>query len=83
MPFTNSQRFRLFFSRDPAIDRTPVVEGASWWDQTLTRWRGKDSRPQTTGETASTIIGGRTCSTSSGAPPEERDCRRPPPTVRR
>lgn len=40
-PFTNSQRFRLFFSRDPAIDRTPVVEWASWWDQTLTRWRGE------------------------------------------
>ena len=41
MPFTNSPRFRLFFSRDPAIDRTPVVEWASWWDQTLTRWRGE------------------------------------------
>lgn len=34
------ERFRRIMQFQP-VDRLPVIEWASWWDQTLTRWRGE------------------------------------------
>ena len=30
----NTERFTRLFSGDTTIDRTPIIEWASWWDET-------------------------------------------------
>ena len=37
---TNVERFRALMAFKP-VDRLPVIEWASWWDQTLARWRAE------------------------------------------
>lgn len=39
-PMTARQRFRAVMNFQP-FDRLPMIEWASWWDQTLARWRGE------------------------------------------
>jgi len=34
----NTERFERLFSGDTTIDRTPIIEWASWWDQTTEAW---------------------------------------------
>lgn len=34
----SAQRFSRFLSFSPALDRLPVIEWASWWDETLEAW---------------------------------------------
>ena len=38
---TNNERFSKALSFNKEIDRTPVIEWASWWDQTLDIWYGQ------------------------------------------
>lgn len=38
---TSAERFRRILSFNPQIDRSPVIEWASWWDQTIDRWHGE------------------------------------------
>ncbi len=47
---TNKERFHATMNADPAIDRCPVIEWASWWDKTIEDWerqgmpRGMDTQ---------------------------------------
>ena len=34
----NTERFARLLAGDTAIDRTPVIEWASWWDLTYKNW---------------------------------------------
>ena len=35
---TNRERFKAICAADPAVDRCPVIEWATWWDETLADW---------------------------------------------
>src|SRR5512142_1284850 len=38
---TTRSRFRKALAGEMPADRLPVVEWATWWDQTLARWHGE------------------------------------------
>ena len=38
---TNVERFEKFFHFDKTIDRLPVIEWATWWDQTIGAWKAQ------------------------------------------
>ena len=46
---TNRERFHAVMNGDPAVDRCPALEWATWWDKTIAEWedggipRGMDS----------------------------------------
>lgn len=40
MSMTTRERFRAVVSGQP-FDRLPIIEWASWWNQTIDRWRGE------------------------------------------
>ena len=54
----NTQRFDRFFAFADDLDRTPVIEWADWWDQTIDNWRTQGLPPQVkTGEDIKNYFG--------------------------
>lgn len=43
---TNTERFKRLLHREPGLDRTPVIEWAGWWTQTLQRWYTEGLSPE-------------------------------------
>ena len=35
---TNRERFKAICAADPAVDRCPIIEWATWWDETISIW---------------------------------------------
>ena len=42
---TNCERFHATFNADPGVDRCPVIEWASWWDETIEAWEQNGLQP--------------------------------------
>lgn len=51
LTMTNRERFRAVANFQP-FDRLPVIEWATWWSQTLDRWRGEGLPPALNGSVA-------------------------------
>ena len=54
---TNRERFQALMHFQP-VDRLPIVEWASWWNETLDRWHGEGLDAHSSGQDAGTCCGG-------------------------
>lgn len=47
---TTRERFHKLMNADPSLDESPVIEWASWWDQTIRQWESEGMPKGMSGE---------------------------------